>query len=95
MDAQALADLIQARLSRLLQQSLTDVVVGFDVSQVPRDDGTISYTVLERRGTRSLTDEEMERMRPMAQAIAEAVVEHITSHAQANDTVAGAAWRIS
>jgi hypothetical protein len=94
MNAASLEDLIMSKLSTALRTTFDNVVVGYDVSQVPRDDGTLSYEVEERRGVITMTREQLEKMRPMARAIAQAVVEHLTSHAQANDTAAGQSWRI-
>jgi len=69
------------------------VVKGVEVIEVPREDGTMSYDVTLVRGP---NEPDEASIRPMANAIAQAVIRHIKAHAEVNDTDAGAggSWRI-
>lgn len=70
----------------------SDAVVGVEVTQTPQEDGTLESEIEYRRGTPPF---DREGVRPLARAIAQAVVEHIASNAEITGTGVGADWRIS
>lgn len=88
MDATALEDSIINIMRREHNATNTDEVIGATIVQTPKEDGTIESTVELERGTPPFN---REAVVVLARAIAQAVVQHITSHAD----VDGGTWRIS
>lgn len=69
----------------------SDAIVGVNVTQTPKEDGTLESEIEYETGTPPF---DKEGARPLARAIAQAVVEHITSNAAITGTGVGADWRI-
>jgi hypothetical protein len=74
----------------------TDEVIGAEIVQTPKEDGTLESTIEFERGTPPF---DRTIVVPLARAIAQAVVQHITANAEVGDsgsagTPAGT-WRIS
>lgn len=69
------------------------VVKGVNITEVPYEDGTSKYDVELQYGP---IEVDVEKSRPLAKAIARAVVDHIARHAQVADIGPGAGtWRIT
>ena len=66
-------------------------MTGAQVVQTPQEDGTVKSEITFQYGSPSFDPEDT---RPLARAIAQAVVEHIGSHAEVTGTGVGADWRI-
>lgn len=94
MDASVLEDAIISVLKEVTPQLLPDVVKGVEVSEVPLEDGSSNYETTEQRGPAEVTEDGESSTRPLARAIATAVIEHITANAAITGTGVGDDWRI-
>jgi hypothetical protein len=96
MNATRLENLIIARLKINAPAMFPDVVKSVTVQEHPRQDGTISFEVVERRGPMEVDEASL---RPFARSIAEAVIAEITAGAEVDDQGVPAApagtWRIT
>jgi hypothetical protein len=95
MDVEALESAILAVFREVTPQLLPNEVKGVEVTTTPKEDGTSVCTIEEQRGPVEVTSEATRALRPLARAIAIAVVEHIESHAEITGTGAGTDWRIT
>jgi len=93
LDASSLERLIIDIFRREVSQQYSDVVKGMEIETTQREDGTTSYEVVEIRGALEVRAHEM---RPLARAIAQAVVQHFSQHAEVDDPVTptNERWRI-
>ena len=80
----------------LLHSSQPETKIGVNVIQTPKEDGTLDTTIEDVMGRPEFN---RAAITPLAYAIAQAVVEHITSHAEVDDTgsagTPAGTWRIS
>lgn len=93
MDIDSLTDTIVANYSAEMRAAFPEVVKSVTVEQVPKEDGSFEYNTTPQMGPVEVDEA---KFRPMARAIAKAVIEHLQSSAYADDTDAGAGgqWRI-
>ena len=92
LDTLALTQTIISKYKAKMSEAFPDVVKGGTVTQIPKEDGSTEYKVVEQRGPMEIDEE---GFRPLAEAIAESVIEHLRSNGQVNDTTAGQNWRIT
>lgn len=94
MDEAVLEEAIIGVLKAVTPQLLPDVQKGVEVVEVPLEDGSSTYTTVTNRGPAEVTEDGENAIRPLARAIATAVVEHITANAEITGTGVGTDWRI-
>ena len=92
LDALALTQTIISKYKAKMTEAFPDVPKGGTVSQIPKEDGSTEYQVVEQRGPMEIDEE---GFRPLAEAVAEAVIEHLKSNGQVNDVSDGSNWRIT
>lgn len=92
LDANRLEQRIITIFRATVRSLYPDVVKGVTVKEVPKADGTVGHEIEEQRGPLELEDR---HLIPMARAIAQAVVEEITSGAEVPDTAAAQTWRVT
>lgn len=92
MDATRLEQRIIGIFRTTARSLYPDVVKSVTVREIPKNDGTIGHEVVEHRGPLEV---DVTSLVPLARAIAQAVVEEITSGAEVEDTVAVQTWRIT
>lgn len=85
--AGAIADLI-------VSESANSETTRAEVSQTPKEDGTLETAVTFSSGPVVV---DREKVMPLARAIAQAVVDHIKTHAEVQDLdpTNGGTWRIT
>jgi len=93
MDIDSLTEAIVTNYSAEMKASFPEVVKSVTVEQIPKEDGSFEYETTPQMGPVEVDEA---KFRPMAKAIAKAVIEHIQSSAYAddNDGTAGGDWRI-
>ena len=93
MDADSLATLIVSNYKREMREAFPSVVKSVNIEQVPKEDGTLEYQIENVTGPAEVDEA---RFRPLAKAIAAAIVSHLNSSAEADDTdpTNGGKWRI-
>ena len=93
MDPNSLAFAIVNNYKRELRAAFPSVVKSVTVKQIPKEDGTFEYRTTNVTGPAEIDEE---RFAPLAKAIAQAIVDHINSSAEADDTdpTNGGKWRI-
>ena len=94
MDAEVLEEAIIDVLKEVTPQLLPDTVKGVEVTEVPLEDGSSNFETTEQRGPAEVTEEGEAATRPLARAIATAVIEHITANAVITGSGVGTDWRI-
>jgi len=92
LDTLALTQTIISKYKAKMTEAFPDVSKGGTVTQIPKEDGSTDYQVDEQRGPMEIDEE---GFRPLAEAVAEAVIEHLRSNGQVNDMTAGKLWRIT
>lgn len=90
LDATTLTDLIVSKYKEVIEQG-DDVVKDVTVTPIPQANGTTKIELNTEMGPPELDEK---TFRPLAQAIATAVVAHLQSSAEADDTAADEKWRI-
>jgi hypothetical protein len=89
------ADKLERRIINIFRTTVRslypDVVKSVTILEIPKSDGTVKHEVTENRGPLEI---EEKNLIPLARAIAQAVVEEITSGAEVSDTTAAQTWRI-
>lgn len=94
MNATRLENSIITNLKIFAPALFPDVVKNVTVEEHPKQDGTITFVVVEQRGPMEVDEASL---RPLARAIAEAVIAEIRAGAEVDDTDVGAGgtWRIT
>lgn len=92
MDIDSLTESIVQNYSSEMKAAFPEVVKSVTVEQVPKEDGSFEYNTTPQTGPVEVDEA---KFRPMARAIAKAVIEHLQSSAYADDTsVNPGQWRI-
>ena len=91
LDPLTLTQTIVSKYKAKMSAAFPDIVKGGTVVQIPKEDGSTEYQTVEQRGPMEINEE---GFRPLAEAVAEAVIEHLKSSGQVDDTTAGSKWRI-
>jgi len=91
LNATALETQILELYAQELAGAFPDVLKGVEIERVSREDGTEQITVVERRGP---IEVDANKLRPLARAIAQAVVQHLVTHGEAVDPAGVANWRL-
>lgn len=90
LDADVLSEMAFARYQEKMQAQHPAVVRHRTMSRVPRSDGTEDFTFSEDIGPVEVRREDI---MPLLSALAEAIVEHITEHAEVQNVSAGGLTR--
>jgi hypothetical protein len=91
MSISSLTEAIVATYKLEMRVAFPAIVKSVTVEQIPKEDGSFEYNVIPVMGPVEVDEA---RFRPMAKAIAKAVIEHIASSAEAIDVIASERWRI-
>jgi hypothetical protein len=92
MDVHSLTEAIVTTYSLEMKNAFPEVLKSVTVEQIPKEDGSFEYTTTPTMGPVEVDEA---KFRPLARAIAKAVIEHIASSAEAVDTsTAPGRWRI-
>jgi len=93
LDAATLATIITVKYKAKMRAAFPDELKGGTVTQIPKEDGSVEYNLEEQRGPIEIDEE---GFMPLAEAIAEAVVEHLkASGTIANITTGTSTGRIT
>jgi hypothetical protein len=94
LNVQALTQTIISKYRSKLRQAFPDEAKGGTVDMIPKEDGSMDYKTTTYRGPVELDER---TFRPLAEAVAEAVIEHLKSSGEVPDTDpgAGGTWRIT
>lgn len=94
LNASALAQTIVSKYRAKLRVAFPDEPKGGIVEMIPKEDGSMDYKTTVYRGPVELDER---TFRPLAEAVAEAVIEHLRSSGEVPDTdpAAGGTWRIT
>lgn len=92
MNIDSLTETIVVNYSAEMKAAFPEVVKSVTVEQIPKEDGSFEYKTTPHMGPVEVDEA---KFRPMARAIARAVIEHLQSSAYADDTsVNPGQWRI-
>lgn len=86
LSSSTLAQLALSKYKAKMAEAFPDVVKGGTVRQIPKEDGTTEYEAEEQRGPIEVDEE---KIRPLFEAMAEAVVEHLISSGQVPNVTTG------
>ena len=86
LDKDKLENAILDRLRIVTPQILDDEILNVEVTETEKPDGSVEYDTQEVRGPVTLDPKGLEKMRPLARAIAEAVIDQIINNAETNLT---------
>lgn len=93
LDATMLTQIALGKYVAKMATAFPDVVKGGTVEQVPKEDGTVEFVSTEQRGPVEVDED---GIKPLIEAIAEAIVEHLISNGTvANITTGSATGRIT
>ena len=92
LNSDGLTQLIIDKYSAKMRVAFPEVAKGSTVRMIPKEDGTVEYIEETRKGPMEIDEEQF---RPLAQAIAESVIEHLRASAEVSDTDAGKKWRMT
>lgn len=90
LDAEVLAEMAYQRYSDKIKEAFPEAVKSRIAQQMTLDDGTVETQFVEETGPLEV---ERKDIMPLLSALSEAIVEHITQHAEVQDVASGSLTR--
>lgn len=90
LDANVLAELAFVKYQENMRAENPNVLKNRKTLEIPRDDGTVDYQFEDELGPIEIVKKDI---MPLLLAVSEAVVEHLTEHAEIQSVSAGAVTR--
>lgn len=76
LNSETLTNLIVSKYKAKMRAAFPDELKGGTVTSIPNEDGSVEYNTEEERGPIEIDEE---GFRPLAEAVAEAVIQHLKS----------------